>query len=107
MRIRIAVALLAVVCSTAGADDVARRRVHALVAPVGNNFQVIYEEKSTGSSIPPFRRRTFQTEPNQLNRLVLRSLDKAREKSGRGTERLYLARNPPPAGDPRERIGGR
>ena len=51
-----------------------RTRIHALVAAVGDQFQVIYEEKSTGSSLPPFRRRTFEVGTNQLNRIVLRSL---------------------------------
>jgi len=105
-RARIAAAFLAAACAAASADDAPRKHVHALVAAMGNDFQVIYEEKSTGSSIPPFRRRTFQTEPNQLNRLVLRSLDKAMEKSDPGSERLYLALNPPAGVDPIEWIVG-
>ena len=76
-----------------------RTRIHALVAAVGDQFQVIYEEKSTGSSLPPFRRRTVEVGANQLNRIVLRSLDQAMEKADPGSERLYLALTPPPNAD--------
>ena len=60
MRRVVAIALALCALAAPAQQPSAKPRIHALVAAVGNQFQVIYEEKSTGTSLPPFRRRTFE-----------------------------------------------
>lgn len=66
-------------------------RTFALVAAVGEEFNLVYEEQSTGTHLAPYRRRTAHAEQNIMNRLVLHSLDKAIAGIEPQSKRLYFA----------------
>ena len=52
-------------------------QVVALVAAIGDRFEVVRQRKQVGSSIEPFTRRTIQVPNQALNYAVLRGLDQA------------------------------
>ncbi len=92
-------AAFVVATTVAGAQQPAepppKPRVHALVAAVGNKFNVIYEEASVGSHVSPYKRSTMDVPDGELNRIVLKGLDTAIAKSDPSGERIYLALTPP------------
>jgi hypothetical protein len=70
-------------------------KVYALVASVGDQFNFIREEKSTGTNLSPFKRQQVQVPGNELNKLVLASLDQSVAKTDPQSERLFIAMSPP------------
>jgi len=87
----------AAIAAPAHAQATPSPKVYALVAAIGNRFEVVHEVHSVGSNLPPFRRSAHAVNNNMVNRLVLQGLDQAVEKSDPGSTRVYLFTNPVPS----------
>jgi hypothetical protein len=96
---RLAAVACLLLAGTAQAQQAAqpaqKPKVYALVASVGDQFNLIHEEMSTGSNVSPFKRKTVTVPGNELNKLVLHSLDQSLAKTDPGSERLFIAMTPP------------
>jgi len=69
-------------------------KVYALIAAVGARFNTVYEEKRTGSHLPPYRRNDIKASGNLLNRIVLRSLDREVAGADPAGQRILMALDP-------------
>lgn len=96
-QILIAAALASAGIAAAQQAETAKPQVYALLAAIGNRFEVVHEVESVGSHLPPFRRDTFEIPDNILNRLVLQGLDKAVARMAPESRRIYLSTHPKPA----------
>lgn len=95
--------LLAAMCLTwsslAYAGDVARSastapskpRTYALVSAIGEHFSAVTEVMSTGSHLPPYRRRALEAGGNILNLLVLRQLDQQVGAMAPDSKRVFIS----------------
>jgi hypothetical protein len=83
-------ALVAAVMTTPVAIA-AEMRTYALVAAVGNRFEVTTSKQQTGSHIPAWDRQAFRIGGNVLNRLALQGLDQAVARYEPESKRIYLS----------------
>ena len=82
------VLLAASLCATCVA---AEPKTYALVAAVGNRFEVMTARQSVGSHLPPWDRAAYRIGGNVLNRLALQGLDQAVERYEPESKRIYLS----------------
>ncbi len=75
----------------AGTAGAGKPKVYALVAAMGDQFSVVYEVPSTGTHLDPYRRSSLQATDNLLNRIMLRSLDKAVADIDPHSKRILMA----------------
>jgi hypothetical protein len=68
----------------------AKPKVYALVAAVGAEFTMMFEQSHTGTNFSPFKRTSVTVKNNILNRFVLHSLDKSIEATDPGSKRIFL-----------------
>ena len=87
-RVLLAVSL----CATGVAA--AQTKTYALVAAIGNRFEVMNSKQQTGSHIPAWDRAAYQIGGNVLNRLALQGLDKAVAGYEPESKRVYLSMAP-------------
>ena len=66
-------------------------KTYALVAAVGNRFEVMTAKQSVGSHLPPWDRAAYLIGGNVLNRLALQGLDQAVERYEPESKRVYLS----------------
>jgi len=95
--------LLAAMCLTASAlthaGDVAstasplpfKPRTYALVSALGEQFSAVTEVMSTGSHLPPYRRRSLDASGNLLNLLVLRQLEQQVGAMAPDSKRVFIS----------------
>ena len=88
-RFSAATVLLAAVASTW--TSTAEARTYALVAAVGNRFEVMNSKQQTGSHIPAWDRQAYRIGGNVLNRLALQGLDQAVGRYEPESKRVYLS----------------
>ena len=92
--IRALAALLASLAFSGAAADpetpIAKPKVYALVAAMGNQLMATHEVRRTGSRLPPWRHTRIDDPDNALNRLVLSGLDEAVGKIEPGSQRVHL-----------------
>ena len=89
MRTKGASVLLAVVAAVGSA--MAEARTYALVAAVGNRFEVASSKQQTGSHLPAWDRQAYRIGGNVLNRLALQGLDQAVARYEPESKRVYLS----------------
>ena len=69
----------------------AEARTYALVAAVGNRFEVMNSKQQTGSHLPAWDRQAYMIGGNVLNRLALQGLDQAVSRYEPESKRVYLS----------------
>jgi hypothetical protein len=78
----------------AGAQPAAGPKTYALVAAVGNRFEVVSSKQQTGSHLPAWDREAYRIGGNVLNRLALQGLDQAVARYEPESRRVYLSMVP-------------
>jgi hypothetical protein len=79
-------------CASAFAEERAEpHRVFALAAAMGDRFSAVHEVQSTGTNLPPYRRRSLDVQGDGLNKVVLKALGDAVAATDPGAERIYLS----------------
>jgi hypothetical protein len=66
-------------------------QTYALVAAMGNLFSSVHEVESTGSHLPPFRKRTYDVKDDVINKLVLKGLGDGVAATQPQAKRIYLS----------------
>ncbi|MBL8519155.1 MAG: hypothetical protein JNK75_00655 [Betaproteobacteria bacterium] len=92
-------ATIAFACGATPLQDPAPAKHYVLVAAMGQHFMAVEEEQSTGTRLPPFRRRHIEAANALLDRLVLQSLDESIARAAPAHPRLLYA-VPLPASTP-------
>jgi len=87
---KMGLALLLAVIATMG-PPIAEARTYALVAAVGNRFEVTSSKQQTGSHLPAWDRQAYRIGGNVLNRLALQGLDQAVARYEPESKRVYLS----------------
>jgi hypothetical protein len=67
---------------------------YALIAAIGDDFNVVTEEDSTGSRLRGYNRDSITVTDNLLNRIALQSLEKVVAQIDPASKRTYLALAP-------------
>ena len=75
---------------TAESASLAKPKVYALVAAVGERFSFVHEVRHVDSHLEPYRRSYVDLSDNFLNRFVLQGLDEAIAKIEPDSKRIYL-----------------
>jgi len=75
-------------------DPAGKPRVYALLAALGDQFNVVTEVSRTGTHLSPYARRTYQDVDRVLDRLALHSLDQAIAKIDPESRRIYMTLPP-------------
>jgi hypothetical protein len=65
-------------------------RVYALLAALGDRFNVVTEVSRTGTHLSPYARRAYQAADDLLDRLALNSLDRAIANVDPQSQRIYM-----------------
>ena len=88
--------MVLVIAATIAASSTvfAEARTYALVAAVGNRFEVVSSKQQTGSHIPAWDREAYRIGGNVLNRLALQGLDQAVARYEPQSKRIYLSMVP-------------
>ena len=84
-------AALAAASIAAASSIAAETRTYALVAAVGNRFEVMSSKQQTGSHLPAWDRAAYLVGGNVLNRLALQGLDQAIARYEPQSKRVYLS----------------
>jgi hypothetical protein len=84
---RLTLLAVSIVASAAAADS----KTYALVAAVGNRFEVVSSKQQTGSHLPAWDREAYRIGGNVLNRLALQGLDQAVARYEPESKRVYLS----------------
>jgi hypothetical protein len=88
------------VCMAAGVSQgqtadaptaLAKPKVYALIAAIGDEFTTVTETARVGTHLSPYRRTTEKVPDNMLNRLALHGLDKAIGAIDPASTRIYMS----------------
>jgi len=81
-------------CTASGALHAAETtgpRAFALVSAMGDRLSAVHEVPSTGSHLPPYRRRTLEVRDDGIDRLMLKSLGEAVAASNSDARATFMA----------------
>ena len=84
-------AALMIAAIATSASTATHARTYALVAAVGNRFEVMSSKQQTGSHIAAWDRAAYLVGGNVLNRLALQGLDQAIARYEPESKRIYLS----------------